>query len=149
LGYQTDRYYNTLSFDVGRDWTYRSKQGKYTNTGEDLASALKDSRYIKVFSASGIYDLIVPYDEVLFELHQMDIPPAIASNLQAKSYPGGHMPYLDKIARKQLVSDQRIFYKGADELVFCLVNGPCQERCQMSPFSEIYPNFYQDRIWSS
>jgi carboxypeptidase C (cathepsin A) len=113
LGYQTDRYYNTLSFDVGRDWTYRSKQGRYTYTGDDLASALKNSRYLKVFSASGIYDLIVPYDEVLFELHQMDIPPAIIPNIQAKSYPGGHMPYLDKIARKQLISDLRVFYKGA------------------------------------
>ena len=113
LGFQTDRYYSTLSFDVGRDWTYRSKQGMYTYTGEDLASALKDNRYLKVFSASGIYDLLVPYDEVLFELHQMDVPPAIASNVQTKSYPGGHMPYLDKIARKQLISDLRIFYKGA------------------------------------
>ena len=113
LGFQTDRYYSTLSFDVGRDWTYRSKQGRYTYTGEDLASALKGSRYLKVFSASGIYDLAVPYDEVLFELHQMDIPPVIASNVQAKSYPGGHMPYLDKIARKQFISDLRIFYKGA------------------------------------
>jgi carboxypeptidase C (cathepsin A) len=74
---------------------------------------LKNGRYLKVFSASGIYDLVVPYDEVLFELHQMDIPSAIASRVQAKSYPGGHMPYLDKIARKQLISDLRIFYNGA------------------------------------
>ena len=111
LNFQTDRYY--LDFDIGRDWTFRSKQGRYTYTGEDLADALKSNRYLKVFSASGIYDLIVPYDEVLFELRQMDIPPAIASNVQAKSYPGGHMTYLDKTARKQLISDLRIFYKGA------------------------------------
>ena len=111
LNFQTDRYY--LDFNIGRDWTFRSKQGRYTYTGEDLADALKSNRYLKVFSASGIYDLIVPYDVVLFDLHQMDIPPAIASNVQAKSYPGGHMPYLDKIARKRLISDLRIFYSGA------------------------------------
>lgn len=63
--------------------------------------------------ASAVDNATPPEAPTVTHQQIMDIPHAIASNLQAKSYPGGHMPFLDKIARKQLISYLRIFYKGA------------------------------------
>ena len=43
----------------------------------------------------------------------MNLPSEVASNIQIKTYLAGHMPYLDKATRKEMISDLRAFYRDS------------------------------------
>ncbi|HXQ64662.1 MAG TPA: hypothetical protein VN787_07395 [Steroidobacteraceae bacterium] len=64
-----------------------------TNVLSDLAFAMKANPQLKVQMHGGYYDLATPYFAAEFELWHLPLPAEIASNIEVKLYPSGHMVY--------------------------------------------------------
>ncbi len=110
LGYQTDREYNILSFDVFAGWEY--ERGKYPDTSEALRSAFAKNPFMRVLLAMGYYDLATPHFATLYTLNHMALDPKLRDNVQTATYEAGHMFYLEVGALAKLKADVGTFMEG-------------------------------------
>jgi carboxypeptidase C (cathepsin A) len=84
-----------------------------TNVMPDLANAMKQNPRLKVMMNGGYYDLATPYFSAKFELSHLAIPDSLASNLEIKLYPSGHMVYAHEPALVALTANVSDFIKRA------------------------------------
>jgi carboxypeptidase C (cathepsin A) len=81
--------------------------------------------YLKVFSANGYYDAVRPYFQTIQNFENMPLDAERRRrNLAIKSYPSGHMIYLDPASRVAMKSDLGEFYASSGEYLFC-ISGRC------------------------
>ncbi len=81
-------------------------------TAGDLAAAMELNPYLRVFCANGYYDAVTPYFQTLLDLENMPLGnPDTRRNLVIKSYPSGHMIYLDNACRSAMKVDLAKFYE--------------------------------------
>jgi carboxypeptidase C (cathepsin A) len=102
LGFESDLEYHILR---GLDWTYGDASGGYADTSEALRSAFAKNPYMRLFVASGYYDLATPYYATMYTLNHSQLPPATADQLELKEYETGHMVYIDQRALRKLRDD--------------------------------------------
>jgi carboxypeptidase C (cathepsin A) len=87
----------------------------YADTSDDLRAAFAKNPYMKVFVASGYYDLATPYYATLYTLSHMNLDPEVKPNIRLEEYPTGHMIYIDYAAMLQLKDHVSSFIKDAIE----------------------------------
>jgi carboxypeptidase C (cathepsin A) len=81
-------------------------------TAGDLAAAMELNPYLRVFCANGYYDAVTPYFQTVLDLDDMPLGnPETRRNLVIKSYPSGHMIYLDNASRSAMKVDLARFYE--------------------------------------
>ncbi len=117
LNYKTDDKYEFLSYDVNRAWEW-NPGGHATpvavDVDDDLARAMTSNRYLRVFSANGLYDLATPFFNTEYSLGHLGIAKPLQSNISYGYYPAGHMIYLNPVAHAALKRDLDAFYaRGA------------------------------------
>lgn len=110
LGLQTDQRYQVLNREVNQNWGWqRSGEGwqrmGYACTSPDLARAMRRNAHLKVFVASGRYDLGTPYSASDWSLAQLDAPADVLSRLVHHYYDAGHMMYTRQADLKQMKAD--------------------------------------------
>lgn len=111
LGFRSDIEYFTLGGGTGK-WDWEAKNS-YADTGNDLRNALDKNPYMKLFFASGYFDLATPYFATEYTLSHLGIMPAFGKNIIMQRYRTGHMMYLDSDAISQLRRDVEKFITGA------------------------------------
>jgi carboxypeptidase C (cathepsin A) len=94
LGYESDVEYHIIR-GLGQQWDWGSSAKGYSDTSDSLRSALAKNPYMKVFVASGYYDLATPYYATEYTLSHMNLAPEARQNIRVKEYPTGHMVYID------------------------------------------------------
>lgn len=72
---------------------------------------MKRSESLKVFIASGLFDLECSYESVLYSINHLDLPQERRRNIVLHTYPGGHMLYFNPEAHGKLKADLTLFYK--------------------------------------
>lgn len=108
LGLQRDERYEVLSHDVHKQWDFNRGEARgngYTSTSGDLARALRRNPLLKLFVASGRYDLGTPYSASDWSLAQLDVPPAVHARITHRYYDAGHMMYTRQADLQQLKAD--------------------------------------------
>ncbi len=113
LGYKTDMPYEILSFDVNRQWTWGSAGEGFPNTAEALRDALAKNKYMKLFVASGWFDLATPYYATQYTLAHLSLPEKLRSNISTGYYDSGHMIYLHDQSLANLKQDVSKFISSA------------------------------------
>ncbi|WP_198344704.1 hypothetical protein [Burkholderia ubonensis] len=79
-----------------------------------MAAAMAVNPYLRVFSANGYYGSVTPFFQTLITFQEMPLASAqIDSNLTVRSYPPGHMIYLDNESRTAMKADLASFHGGA------------------------------------
>lgn len=111
LGFRSDLEYFTLGGGIGR-WDWEAKNS-YADTSGELVNAFARNPYMKLFVASGYFDLATPYFATEYTLAHLALPPAIRRNITTRRYPTGHMIYLDSAVLPRLKSDVEAFIKSA------------------------------------
>ncbi|MCG8413819.1 MAG: hypothetical protein MI746_06315, partial [Pseudomonadales bacterium] len=113
LGVDWDRQYlNPADPELSRNWNWRTVpdgsfwEPAYVNTAHDLAVALRVNPSLKLFVASGYFDLTTPFFDAEYTLNRHDIR---REQVQYEYYQGGHMMYVHEPARIQLLEDTRRF----------------------------------------
>lgn len=79
------------------------------NTARDLATALRNNPDLRVFVASGYYDLITPFFDAEYTLNRHDID---VDRIDYRYYEGGHMMYVNEPSRTRLLEDTRHFIEA-------------------------------------
>jgi carboxypeptidase C (cathepsin A) len=108
LGMSTELRYEVLSHDAHIGWNWNRGEDKgnsYATTSPDLARALRRNPHLKVFVASGRYDLGTPYSASDWSLAQLDAPADVLARVQHHYYDAGHMMYTREEDLKQLKAD--------------------------------------------
>jgi carboxypeptidase C (cathepsin A) len=101
LGLEQPQRYELLSMEVhkGWNWNRRDDSGNETrgnafaSTSDDLARALRRNSHLRVFVASGRYDLGTPYSASDWSLAQLDAPAEVLARVEHHYYDAGHMMY--------------------------------------------------------
>jgi carboxypeptidase C (cathepsin A) len=88
--------------------------GNPTNVMPDLAYTMKSNPKMKVLLAGGYYDLATPFFEGIYEMHHLQIPDALQSNISYHYYPAGHMIYVNEDVLKQFHTDVAAFITSTE-----------------------------------
>ncbi len=111
LGFRSDLEYYILGGGVGR-WDFGS-DNTYADTSEALRSAFAKNPYMKLFVASGYYDLATPYFATQYTLRHMGLDPSLQPSVTATYYEAGHMMYIDTRELARLKSDAAAFVRNS------------------------------------
>jgi hypothetical protein len=66
-----------------------------------------------VLAENGLHDLATPFFNTEKQLARLQTVKGLNPKLQVNFFQGGHMTYLDDVARPQMKRDLTTFYKGA------------------------------------
>ncbi|WP_232279023.1 S10 family peptidase [Geotalea uraniireducens] len=111
LGFKSDLEYFTLGGGIGR-WDWEAKNG-YADSSENLRNAFAKNPYMKLFVASGCFDLATPHFSTEYTINHLGLTPALRGNITTRRYRAGHMMYLDRTSLSQLKKDVAAFIAGA------------------------------------
>ena len=108
LGMASETRYQVISFDAHKAWNWNRGEEKgngFATTSGDLARALRRNAHLRVFVASGRYDLGTPYSATDWTLAQLDAPADVLARVSHRYYDAGHMMYTREADLKQLKAD--------------------------------------------
>ncbi len=112
LNFLSDLPYEVLA-GLYEKWDYSKHQNKYVDVAETLRGAMTRNPFLKVFVASGYFDLATPYFAADYTLNHMALDPTLTGNLVKKYYPAGHMMYVHEPSLASLKADLAAFVTGA------------------------------------
>lgn len=95
-----------LVFDVNETWQRKPK----TSPAQALAGAMRRNRKLRVFFASGLYDLCTTAGNARYLATHSHLDP---SRVLVGEYPSGHMAYLGEESAELLAADMRKFFTQA------------------------------------
>jgi carboxypeptidase C (cathepsin A) len=124
LGYKTDLTYHILGGGIGPwDWSQPAPGGpgggggaaggSFADTADALRSAFAKNPYMKVFVASGYYDLATPYFATEYTMAHMGLDPSLKGSVRTAEYEAGHMMYIHVGEMAKLKRDVSAFLKDA------------------------------------
>jgi carboxypeptidase C (cathepsin A) len=117
LNFRNDRVYEIISHRF-RGWRQGPYEGRFINVTDTLGKAMAKNPYLKVFVASGYFDLATPYFATRYTFSHLYLPENLKRNISFAYYRAGHMMYIDILSLKQLRSDLERFILGDGARVF-------------------------------
>jgi carboxypeptidase C (cathepsin A) len=111
LGFKSDLEYFTLGGGVGQ-WDWDAKNS-YADTSDNLRNSFAKNPYLKVFVASGVFDLATPHAATDYTLAHLNLTPELRRNVTVQRYRSGHMMYLESESLAQLKRDVAAFFATA------------------------------------
>ena len=112
LKFESDLPYEILSEKVW-PWSYAPFENQYVNVGETLRQAMTYNPYLKVFVASGYYDLGTPYFAAEYTFNHLGLDQSLQKNISMEYYDAGHMMYIHMPSLKAMKKDLTKFIKEA------------------------------------
>ena len=114
LGYTApNATYVPLNDSIIGSWDFSHDGQALPDTIPDLLGALQLNPQLAVFSENGYHDLATPFFNTEKQLARLQTVSGLNPNLQVSFFQGGHMIYLDDVARPQMKSDLALFYQNA------------------------------------
>jgi carboxypeptidase C (cathepsin A) len=115
LGLQEPLRYEMLSIETHKTWNWNRGEAKgngYCTTSAELSRALRRNPHLRVFVASGHYDLGTPYSASDWSLAQLDVPPDVMRRVEHHYYDAGHMMYTRQADLEKLARDLAAWLEG-------------------------------------
>jgi len=113
LGYKSDLHYYILGGGIGQAWDWGPSGGGSADTSESLRSAFSRNPDMKVYVASGYYDLATPYFATEYTLSHMGLDPTQRARVSTGYYEAGHMMYIHTGELARLKKDVSAFLQSA------------------------------------
>ena len=86
------------------------------NVMPDLATAMKYDPRLKICLNGGYFDLATPFFQGMYEMHHLQIPERLQSNIEYHYYESGHMVYANEASLKQLHDNVAAFIRRTDNV---------------------------------
>lgn len=109
LKYETDEEYYILGGGIKNPWDWNIDRMGYADTSDALRAAFAKNPYMKLFVASGYYDLATPYFATAYTLAHMGLDPSLRDNIKTGEYEAGHMMYIHTASMTKLKQDIAAF----------------------------------------
>jgi carboxypeptidase C (cathepsin A) len=115
LKYKSDFSYKVLSMKANEMWNWKSGTDGmgYVNVATTLQKAMNENKFLKVFVASGFYDLDTSYFATKYTVNNLNLVPGIKGNITLGFYDAGHQMYTHLSSLKKLHSDVASFFQRA------------------------------------
>jgi carboxypeptidase C (cathepsin A) len=114
LGYKSDLEYYILGGGFGfNEWDWGSAAAGFPDTAQLLRDAFERNPYMKLFVASGYFDLATPYYATQYTLNHMGLDPKEHQNISLGYYDAGHMMYIRDESLAKLKNDISSFMNNA------------------------------------
>jgi carboxypeptidase C (cathepsin A) len=111
LKFNSDLEYYILGGGVG-NWNWNTNSG-YADTSQSLKSAMAKNPYMKVFVASGYYDMATPYFAAEYTISAMNLDSQLRKNVSFAYYEAGHMMYIERNSLRKLKEDISTFIQNS------------------------------------
>ena len=102
-----------LPYEVSRPlwltWGWKDFSNRYAAIGDSLRKAMSVNPRMRVFVASGYYDLATPHFAADYSFDHLGLPASLRENLEFTYYEAGHMMYTHKRSLAQLADHLRRF----------------------------------------
>jgi carboxypeptidase C (cathepsin A) len=112
LGYKSDLTYYILGGGISAPWDYGSANG-YADVSESLRSAFAKNAAMRLFVASGYYDLATPYFATDYTLTHLGLDETQKGRITTSQDEAGHMMYISARQLARLKEDVAKFIQGA------------------------------------
>jgi carboxypeptidase C (cathepsin A) len=113
LEFETDRAYEVLHPTLWKDWSYADHENTYVDVGETLRKTMTANPSLKVFVASGYYDLATPHFTTDAVINRLGLDRTLQDNITTRYYEAGHMMYIHEPSLAALKADLAAFVAGA------------------------------------
>lgn len=108
LNFRSDLEYYILGGGISSPWNWNTNN-QYADTSQALSSAMRKNPYMKVFVASGYYDMATPYFAAEYTVSAMNLDPQLRRNFSFAYFEAGHMMYIEKASLRKLKEDMSAF----------------------------------------
>ena len=108
LNVTEEQRYEVLSHETHKAWNWsrgEGSRGGFTSTSPDLARVLRRNAQLRVFVASGRYDLGTPYSASDWSLAHLNVSSDVLQRVQHHYYDAGHMFYTRQADLARLKAD--------------------------------------------
>jgi carboxypeptidase C (cathepsin A) len=112
LGVTETDPYEVLNRDVW-PWRFDDTENHFLDFTGKLREAMQSNPHLKVFVASGLYDLATPWMAAEYTLSQLQVGAECRQAIQSHCYPAGHMMYIHEDSATQLRADLEAFYTAS------------------------------------
>ena len=97
---------------IGTPWDYGTGNG-YADVSESLRSAFAKNAAMRLFVASGYYDLATPYFATDYTLTHLGLDTSQKGRISTSQYEAGHMMYISTRELARLKGDVAKFIQGS------------------------------------
>jgi len=113
LGFESDMRYEILT-NVW-PWSFKGVgDNRFLNVAEDLRAVMHMIPGMRVFVASGYYDLATPYFATDYTIDHMFLDESVRGNVETHYYEAGHMMYVRETQLSKMRDDLVGFYDARD-----------------------------------
>ncbi|MCL1587468.1 MAG: peptidase S10 [Actinomycetia bacterium] len=112
LGYESDLVYEILNPKVW-PWNYENFQNTYVDVSETLRDTMTKNPFLRVYIASGFFDLATPYFATEHTIAHLGLEPGLRDNIEVSHFDAGHMMYVHGPSIERLGEDLRNFVERA------------------------------------
>jgi carboxypeptidase C (cathepsin A) len=112
LKFESDLPYEVIA-GLYRNWSYKEFENRYVSVSDTLRRAMHQNPHLKIFVASGYYDLATPHLATDYTFSHLGLAPELASNITAAYYEAGHMMYVHLESLVKMKQDLSNFLQSA------------------------------------
>jgi carboxypeptidase C (cathepsin A) len=111
LNFEHDQPYVVLA-RIWEQWGWKDFANKYVNVGGSLRAAMHANPHLRVYVASGYYDLGTPHAAGDYTIAHLGLRPALRENVRVSYFEAGHMMYVHAASRERMGRELRAFVGG-------------------------------------
>ena len=113
LKFELDVPYEILSFKTNEAWRFHEHENQFVEVADKLRAAMTLNPFLKVFVASGYFDLATPYFATEYTLNHLGLDESLRANVTVCEYPAGHMMYIHRPSLARMKQDLAAFLRSA------------------------------------
>jgi carboxypeptidase C (cathepsin A) len=108
LKFDSDAPYVMLA-SIWDQWKWKDFENKYVNVGASLRAALQANPHMRVYVASGYYDLATPHAAGDYTLSHLGLREQQPLNISVSYFEAGHMMYIHRPSLVRMAKELRAF----------------------------------------
>ena len=93
-------------------WKWKDFENRYVNVGDSLRNAMHANPHLRVYVASGLYDLGTPHAAGDWTLAHLGVREALRGNIRVSYFEAGHMMYIHGPSLSRMAAELRGFVRG-------------------------------------
>ena len=93
-------------------WGWKDFANKYANVGASLRRAMHANPHMRVYVASGYYDLATPHSAGDYTLCHLGLRDRLQKNIKVSYFEAGHMMYIHQPSLARMAAELRAFVRG-------------------------------------
>jgi carboxypeptidase C (cathepsin A) len=111
LKFETDAPY-VIHAPIWDKWSWKGFENKYVNVGSSLRKAMQANPHLRVYVASGYYDLGTPHAAGDYTINHLGLRDAARAKVGISYFEAGHMMYIHQPSLVRMAKELRAFVKG-------------------------------------